>query len=94
MASAQEVLATLKQLRAMWVSLADTSIVNLAGIGGSEASDSRDIKQVGSWLANVERWYNLMQRIAQLEKDINYQEALRRKLESDRVKDGELFYKV
>jgi hypothetical protein len=55
-ASARQTLATLKQLRAMWANLAESSITDLAGLGGSNGSRN----SVGSWLADVERWYNLL----------------------------------
>ena len=87
-ASAKETLAALQQLRAMWQKLADSTIVDLAGVGGSNLSN------IAGWVDEVERWYNLLQKIAQLEKDINYQEALRRKIETDRIRDGALYYKT
>jgi len=64
-ANAQKTLATLKQLRAMWSKLAEASIVDLAGAVNKK-------NKVGSWVADVERWYNLLQKIARLEKEINY----------------------
>jgi len=68
-ANAQKTLATLKQLRAMWSKLAEASIVDLAGAVNKEGGDKN---RVGSWVADVERWYNLLQKIARLEKEINY----------------------
>ena len=65
------------------------SIVDLAG---AVASNTKDGKQVGPWLANIERWYNLLQKIARLEKEITYQETLRSQLAAARVPDGIKYY--
>jgi hypothetical protein len=40
----------------MWAKLAEASIADLAGINSMES--------IGPWLAEVERWYNLLQKIA------------------------------
>ena len=89
-ASAKEILAQLKQMRAMWQSLANISVKEMAGVGGSEGGG--ETAKNTSWLAQVERWYDLLQKIARLEKEINYQEALRNKLESDRIPNGKEYF--
>ena len=71
----------------MWSNLAESSIVDLAGKVNEEKKNN-----VGSWIKDVERWYNLLQKIEKLEKKINYEEALRSRLESDRVPDGKEYY--
>lgn len=95
LASARAVLAQLKQLRAMWKSLGNTSAQDLAGLGGSGGGggggDKNDPARK-AWIETVERWYDLMQEIAKLEKEITHQEALRTKLSSDWQKNGAAYY--
>jgi len=61
----------------MWKSLSNLSAKDLAGAGGSGGggggggSDSEANK---AFLKELERWYNWLQEIAKLEKDITYQE--------------------
>ena len=89
MASAADALASLKQLRAMWKQLASLSIGDLgkkAGGGGGGGGD------LGSFIADLDRWYTLMQKIAALEKQINYEEKLRTKILSDREINGNAYY--
>ena len=88
-ASAKQTLATLKQLRAMWQSLANSSIADLTSFA---ASDSDSSKPTAPWLSQVERWYNLLQDIAVLEKEITYQQTLQNKLSSDRIVSGAKYY--
>ena len=88
-ASASAALAALKQLRAQWASLASLSAKDLAGKGGGGGGGGGDSK---AFIKELERWYNLLQEIAQLEKEINYQETLRSKIQSDFVKNGEAYY--
>ena len=92
LASASETLANLKALRAMWQSLADSSIKNLVGTASSSSSGGNNSNSANAWLKTVERWYNWLQKIARLEKEINYQEQLRTKLSSDLQKDGKQYY--
>ena len=94
LASASETLATLKALRAMWQALADSSIQDLVktASAGSDSGGGGNQEQIGAWLKSVERWYNWLQKIAAIEKEINKEEAFRSKLESDRVKDGEAYF--
>ena len=99
MASASAALAQLKQLRAMWESLLSASTSDLAGKGGGGGgggggSDGKgDTAARRAWIKEVERWYNLMQEIAKLEKEITHEETLRTKLSSDTNKNGEAYFK-
>ena len=90
-ASVQSAISTLKKIRAMWKSLQNLSAKDLAGAGGSGGgggggSDSEANK---AFLKELERWYNWLQEIAKLEKDITYQEQLRSKIQSDMVAHGQ-----
>jgi len=89
MASASSVLSTLKQLRAQWQALADLSIADLAGKGGGGGGGN---KQIPGFIRDVERWYNWLQKIADLEKEITYQEQLRNKIQSDMISNGKAYY--
>jgi len=92
MASASAALAQLKQLRAMWQSLLGASVTDMAskaGGGGGGGGKDKD----AAFIRDVERWYNWLQKIARLEKEITYQEQLRSKIESDREKDGYAYYR-
>jgi len=101
MASASAALATLKQIRAMWDSFLKASAKDLAGAGGSGGGGGGGKDKGGkgsdagrkSFIEDVERWYNLMQEIAKLEKVINHEETLRAKLEGDLHKNGSAYYK-
>lgn len=80
MASAGAALAALKELRAMWESLKNASVSDLAGAAGGGGGGGGGDKTPEEWVALVERWYNLMQEIAKLEKEITHEEALRSKI--------------
>jgi len=61
MASASAALSALKQLKAMWEALLDASVKDLAGKGGGGGGGGgKDPKVQSAWIAQVERWYNLM----------------------------------
>ena len=95
MASASAALNALKQLRAMWESLKSASISDLAGAGGGGGGgggDNAKIVDPSIWVDTVERWYNLMQKIAKLEKEITHEEKLRSKLSSDWTANGNHYY--
>lgn len=89
MASAAAALANLKQIRAMWQQLLDASVSDMATKAGGGGGGG---KKGAAFMKEVERWYTLMQRIAQLEKDINYQEQLRNKIVGDRNKTGSQYF--
>ena len=94
MASASEIVAQLKTLRAMWQNLAESSITNLIGTANSGGGSGNDAKAAAAWTKEVERWYNLLQKIARLEKEINIAEAKRNELQSRRLTDGKELYKL
>ena len=88
-AGVSDTIAQLKQLRAQWQALAGLGVQDLtkkAGGGGGGGDN-------GQFLENVERWYNWLQKIAQLEKEINYEEAKRNRIASDFDPDGAEYYK-
>lgn len=90
LASASSALSTLKALRDMWKNIAEKGLSEFAqqaGGGGGGGDGKND-----AFIADLDRWYNLMREIDKLEKDITYQETLRSKLESDRVIDGKAYY--
>ena len=94
LASAQDALAQLKQIRAMWDAMLNASLKDLgqkAG-GGSGGGGDKDQKTNAAFIADLERWYNLLRQIAKLEKDINYEETLRNKIQSDRIGNGKAIY--
>ena len=94
LASAQAALAQLKQIRAMWDAMLNASLKDLgqkAG-GGSGGGGDKDQKTNAAFIADLERWYNLLRQIAKLEKDINYEETLRNKIQSDRIGNGKAIY--
>ena len=80
MASASEALAVLKQLRAMWQSLADASLADMGGNagrggggGGGGGGDNKEEKEkyYAGIANNVNRWYNYLVRIEELQRTIN-----------------------
>ena len=90
MASARAVLAKLKQLRAMWKSLGNTSASDLAGLGGGGGGGGGkdDAAARKSFIKDVERWYNWLQRIAVLEEKINEEEKKRAKYQANLISQG------
>lgn len=63
------------------------------GGGGGGGGGGEDDKEVNAaYIADLERWYNLLRQIAKLEQDITYEEQLRSKIESDRVVNGSALY--
>ena len=78
----------------MWESLLGASVSDLAGAGGGGGGGGGKDKIVDpkAWVKTVERWYNLTQEIAKLEKDITHEETLRSKLQSDFNKNGTHYY--
>lgn len=107
MASAAQALAALKQIRAMWQSMLDASAKDLGSMagkggggkkgGGGGGKGGGNEKEEDPWqqkttTAEIQRWYNLLRQIADLEKQITYQETLQSKLENDRVKNGTAIY--
>ena len=62
----------------------------VTSVGGKDNKNNK----VGSWIKDVERWYNLLQKIARLEKEINLYEAERSAIASSRTTDGEKYYEL
>jgi len=91
MASAAAALNALKQLRAEWNALLNLSVADLAGKGGGGGGGGGD-KELAGFIRDVERWYNWLQKIADLEKQINYEEQLRSKIQSDAASNGRAYY--
>lgn len=93
MASASAALAALKQLRSMWQSLLGVSVKDLAGVGGSGGGGggggNDKSYSIGTFVKELEKWYNWLQKIAELEEEINYQETLRSKIQSDMIAHGQ-----
>ena len=89
MASASAALAALKQLRAQWNALAGLSAQDLAGKGGGGGGGGGDPK---AFLKDLERWYDWLQQIAQLEKEINQEEAKRNEYQSNLIAHGKEYY--
>ena len=100
MASAAAALAALKQLRAMWASMLNASAKDLGsqagrgGGGGGGKDENGNYKQPTNVIKDIERWYNLERQIANLEKEITYQQKLQAKYESDRVANGEKIFET
>lgn len=97
MANAQQTLATLKQLRAMWQSLANASITDMVGLANmkdTESSSDGGSSKIDrkAWIETLEKWYNWLQKIAELEKEINYEEQLRNTLETRQGPKGKELY--
>ena len=97
MANVQQTLATLKQLRAMWQSIANASITDMVGLANMKdtesSSDSGGNKiDRKAWIETLEKWYNWLQKIAELEKEINYEEQLRNTLETRQGPKGKELY--
>lgn len=94
MASAAATLAKLTEIRAMWADLLNLDLRQLgqkAGSGGGGGGGGGEGLDYG-FIKDLDRWYTLLQQIAKLEKDINYEEKLRTKLSSDLNKNGYEYY--
>ena len=90
MASASAALATLKQLRSMWQSLLNVPVKDFAGAGGGGGGGGGgNTGDIGNFVKELEKWYNWLQEIAELEEQINYQEKLRSKIQSDMIPHGQ-----
>ena len=84
-ASASDALAELKQIRAMWQALLDSSASDLGkkagsgggGGGGGGGGSTEDVKAV---TGELERWYNLLRQIDSLEQHITLEQAKRANL--------------
>jgi len=63
MASASAALNALKQLRDMWKSLQNMKSKDLLGAGGGGGGGGGGSDDMGTFLKDLERWYNWLQRI-------------------------------
>ena len=88
-ASASAALATLRNIRSQWQAILNASVKDLAGTGGGGGGGGGGDK---AFIKDLERWYTWLQKIAQLEKEITYQEQLRSKISSDMVPNGKHYY--
>ena len=107
-ATASEALSALKELRAMWQSMLNASAQQLGSLATSnpntnpssdKPTDPSNIHQYVSTEAKtvseqIQRWYTLLQRIAQLEREITEQQKYRAKLEADRLANGKEIYET
>ena len=90
MASATELIAQLKDLRAMWESLLNMSASDFAkkagsgggGGGGGGGDGGGDPEQLKAYIHDLERWYNLLRQIEDYERRITYQQKLRENMTS------------
>ena len=91
MASASAALAALRQLRAQWQALAEMSVQDLAskGGGGGGGGGGSDPK---AFTKELEKWYDWLQQIAQLEKEITLEEAKRTEYQSNMIAKGKEYY--
>lgn len=101
MASAQQALAALKEIRAMWQSMLDASARQLGsqagrgtggGSGGNGGNGGKTLNQAKSATWDIQRWYNLLRQIARLESQITYEEQIQNKLASEREANGKGIY--
>jgi hypothetical protein len=92
MASASAALAALKQLRAQWQAIANMSAQDFAGLGGSGGGGGGGKNDPKNFVKELEKWYNWLQKIAELEKDINLEQAKRSRIESSWDKSGKEYY--
>ena len=88
-ASASAALAALKQLRAQWQALAGLSAQDLAGKGGGGGGGGGGNK---NFLKDLERWYDWLQQIAQLEKEITLEQSKRSKYQNDMIAHGKEYF--
>ena len=88
MASPGALLSSLKQLRSMWQSLLGASVKDLAGAGGGGGGGG-DKAERQAFIKELELWYNWLQKIAELEEKINYEESKRSKIQSDLIPHGQ-----
>ena len=85
-ASAQDALAELYAIRAMWQELLGKSAKDLgkkagSGSGGSGSGGGSEEEQK-AYIHDLERWYNLLRQIEKLEQQITYEQAKRENMQS------------
>ena len=92
MASASETADALRAIKAMWQDIKNMNLKDFASKAGAGGGGGGKNGLDKGYIADLERWYNLLRQIDKLEKDINYEEKLRSKLQSDRVANGAAIY--
>lgn len=93
MASAAAALAAMKELRAMWASLASASAKDLgrkASGGGGGGGGGDDAK---NYLADLNRWYNLMKQIETISGELTTHEKARAAYINAMTEDGVQYVK-
>lgn len=96
MKGASAALAQLKKLRSMWQSLLGASVKDLAGAagsGGGGGGGKDDAAERKAFIKDLEIWFNWLQRIAQLEVEINREEKKRGVYSSSLLRSGEEYAK-
>jgi len=78
MSSASSALATLKNLKALWESIASMGLGDLAGLGGGGGGGGG--KKNANFIYMLELWFDWLQDIARIEKQITHEEKVRAKL--------------
>ena len=86
--NAASTLAALKQLRGLWEGMLKASMQDIANKAGGGGGGGGDKNKNAGFIADLERWYNLLRQIEDCEKRITYQETLRSKIASDMNKNG------
>lgn len=93
MANASGVIGAIDAAIAAWTKIKELSLQDFAtkaGRGGGGGGGKNGLDK--GYIADLERWYNLLRKIEEAERDINYQEQLRNKLQNDQVANGKAIY--
>lgn len=93
MANASGVIGAIDAAIAAWTKIKELSLKDFAtkaGAGGGGGGGKNGLDK--GYIADLERWYNLLRQIEEAERDINYQEQLRSKLQSDQISNGKAIY--
>lgn len=80
MASASDVIAQLLELRAFWQGILEMSTQDFAKAGGGGKGGGGGGEDNKAYVADLERWYNLLRQIANLEQKITLEQAKRQNM--------------
>ena len=81
MASASDVIAQLLELRAFWQGILEMSAQDFAKVGGGgKGGGGGGGEDNKAYVADLERWYNLLRQIANLEQKITLEQAKRQNM--------------
>ena len=80
MASASDVIAQLLELRAFWQGILEMSAQDFAKAGGGGKGGGGGGEDNKAYVADLERWYNLLRQIANLEQKITLEQAKRQNM--------------